>query len=225
VVRCWLNGGITHTEAREVFDVTRTDTVFDIFDTEEEALESKVQKASEPHGRWVEQYLMQGFAGYASIVNTKIDQKTYRNRQDGTIIVLTPTGRLDINTACQFRLKLQECFFKLSPHVVVNLGQVNFIDTAGLTSLIEGLRDAVKVKGSFRICNIQPEARVVFEVTMTDTVFDIFDTEEEALESKVQEASEPHGRWVEQYLMRGFMQGFNRYGSFVNTTETSQEDL
>ncbi len=112
----------------------------------------------------------------------QIDQKTFTTQDGHTIMVLTPAGRLDITTAWKFRLKLQECISKLTPHVVVNLGQVNFIDSSGLTSLVAGMRDADKVKGSFRICNIHPEAKLVFEVTMMDTVFEIFDTEEEALE-------------------------------------------
>lgn len=112
----------------------------------------------------------------------QIEQATYTTQDGNNVIVLTPTGRLDITTAWQFRLKLQECISKLSSHVVVNLGQVNFIDSSGLTSLVAGMRDADKVKGSFRICNVHPEAKLVFEVTMMDTVFEIFETEEEALE-------------------------------------------
>jgi anti-sigma B factor antagonist len=111
-----------------------------------------------------------------------IDQKTYTTQDGNIVIVLTPSGRLDITTAWQFRLNLQECISKLSRHVVVNLGQVNFIDSSGLTSLVAGMRDADKIKGSFRICDVHPEAKLVFEVTMMDTVFEIFETEEEALE-------------------------------------------
>lgn len=110
-----------------------------------------------------------------------IEQQTHTTENNNAVIVLTPSGRLDITTAWQFRLKLQECISKLSHHVVVNLGQVNFIDSSGLTSLVAGMRDADKVKGSFRICNVHPEAKLVFEVTMMDTVFEIFETEEEAL--------------------------------------------
>jgi anti-sigma B factor antagonist len=111
-----------------------------------------------------------------------IDQKTHTTADSTSVIVLSPSGRLDITTAWQFRLKLQECISKLSPHVVVNLGLVNFIDSSGLTSLVAGMRDADKVKGSFRICNVHPEAKLVFEVTMMDSVFEIFDTEDQALE-------------------------------------------
>ena len=110
-----------------------------------------------------------------------IEQRTHTTQDGTTAIVLAPSGRLDITTAWQFRLKLQECISKLSRYVVVNLGEVNFIDSSGLTSLVAGMRDADKVKGSFRLCNINPDAKLVFEVTMMDSVFEIFETESEAL--------------------------------------------
>jgi anti-sigma B factor antagonist len=110
-----------------------------------------------------------------------MEQQELTAPDGSSVIVLTPKGRLDITTAWQFRLKLQECISKQSRHIVVNLGQVNFIDSSGLTSLVAGMRDADKARGSFRICNVHPEARLVFEVTMMDSVFEIFDTEEQAL--------------------------------------------
>jgi anti-sigma B factor antagonist len=110
-----------------------------------------------------------------------MDQRAYTTEDGRTVIILTPTGRLDIMTAWQFRLKLQECVSRISPHIVVNLSQVNFIDSSGLTSLVAGMRDADKLEGSFRICNVHPDAKLVFEVTMMDSVFEIFDTEQAAL--------------------------------------------
>lgn len=111
-----------------------------------------------------------------------MEQSTYTTQDGTTVIILKPEGRLDITTAWQFRLKLQECISKLSPHIVVNLSKVNFIDSSGLTSLVAGMRDADKEKGSFRLCQVHPEAKLVFEVTMMDSVFEIFDSEEQALE-------------------------------------------
>ncbi|NEQ53497.1 MAG: STAS domain-containing protein [Leptolyngbya sp. SIO3F4] len=98
-----------------------------------------------------------------------------------SIVVFSPQGRLDITTAWQFRLKLQECIEKTTPHIIVNLGKVNFIDSSGLTSLVAGMRDADKVEGSFKLCNVHPESKLVFEVTMMDSVFAIYDSEEEAI--------------------------------------------
>ncbi len=109
-----------------------------------------------------------------------IQEKSYQTKSDETVIVLAPAGRLDITTAWEFRLKLQECISKKTCHLVVNLGGVDFIDSSGLTSLVAGMRDANKLNRTFRICNIHPDAKLVFEVTMMDTVFEICETEEEA---------------------------------------------
>ena len=110
-----------------------------------------------------------------------MEQKILKNPDGQSVAILAPTGRLDITTAWQFRLKLQECISSVTPHLVINLSQVNFIDSSGLTSLVAGMRDADKEKGSFRLCNVHPEAKLVFEVTMMDSVFEIYDTEEEAI--------------------------------------------
>jgi anti-anti-sigma factor len=109
-------------------------------------------------------------------------EQTARIAKDGrTVIVLTPSGRLDITTAYQFRQRLLECISTVNPHVIVNLEKANFIDSSGLTSLVAGMREAERVQGSFRICSIHPDARLVFEVTLMDSVFEIFETEEQAL--------------------------------------------
>lgn len=114
-----------------------------------------------------------------------MEQKTL-NTPDGTmIVVFNPSGRLDITTAMQFRAKLQDCIARQSNHVIVNLGQVNFIDSSGLTSLVAGMRDADKARGSFKLCNVHPEAKLVFEVTMMDSVFEIFESEDEAISGSV----------------------------------------
>lgn len=111
-----------------------------------------------------------------------MEQRIHTTQDGLKVVVLAPIGRLDITTAWQFRLKLQECISEVSPHVVINLSEVNFIDSSGLTALVAGMRDADKQKGSFRISSVHPEAKLVFEVTMMDSVFEMFETEEEALE-------------------------------------------
>ena len=110
-----------------------------------------------------------------------MEQRDFTTPDGNQVVILAPTGRLDITTAWQFRLKLQETISTETPHILVNLSEVNFIDSSGLTSLVAGMRDADKTEGSFRICNVHPEAKLVFEVTMMDSVFEIYETEEEAL--------------------------------------------
>ena len=99
------------------------------------------------------------------------------------VIVVTPAGPLNIDNSWQLSLKLQECISKLSKHIVVNLREVTLIDESGLTSLVAGMRDADKKGGSFRLCEMPPKIKSVFEESMMDTVFEIFEEEETALEA------------------------------------------
>lgn len=117
-----------------------------------------------------------------------MEQRTFTTPNGDEIEIINPLGRLDITTAWQFRLKLQEAISEATPNILVNLSEVNFIDSSGLTSLVAGMRDADKIDGSFRICNVHPEAKLVFEVTMMDSVFEIYDTEEEALAAPCKQA-------------------------------------
>ena len=117
-----------------------------------------------------------------------MEQRTFTTPHGDKVEIISPFGRLDITTAWQFRLKLQEAISEASPHILVNLSEVNFIDSSGLTSLVAGMRDADNIGGSFRICNVHPEAKLVFEVTMMDSVFEIYDTEEEALAAPYKQA-------------------------------------
>ncbi len=110
-----------------------------------------------------------------------MEQRDFTTPKGEPVIIFSPSGRLDITTAWQFRLKLQDAIANDSPHILVNLSAVSFIDSSGLTSLVAGMREADKVGGSFRLCNVHSEARLVFEVTMMDSVFEIYSTEAEAL--------------------------------------------
>ena len=110
-----------------------------------------------------------------------MEQRDFTTAQGDKVIILAPTGRLDITTAWQFRLRLQESISEEPPRVLVTLAEVDYSGSSGLTSLVAGMRDADKISGSFRICNVHPEAKLVFEVTMMDSVFEIYETEEEAL--------------------------------------------
>jgi anti-sigma B factor antagonist len=111
----------------------------------------------------------------------EIEEQKHINQDGITVIVLKPKVRLDISTSWQLRLKLQECISQISCCVIVNLAQVIFIDSAGLAALVAGMTSIQQFKGRFCICNLLPEAKVVFEITMMDTLLEIFDTEEEAL--------------------------------------------
>ena len=63
--------------------------------------------------------------------------------------------------------------------MIVNLGKVNYIDSAGMASLVEGLKVSRDLKRGFALYGLSPTAREVLQLTRLLKVFEVHDTEEE----------------------------------------------
>jgi anti-sigma B factor antagonist len=63
------------------------------------------------------------------------------------------------------------------------MGEVPFIDSSGLSALVSGLKGARKEGGIVVLCNVQPQARTIFSLTMLDKVFSIYPDVQTAMDS------------------------------------------
>ena len=70
---------------------------------------------------------------------------------------------------------------KGTERVVVNMSGVNYIDSAGVASLVEGLKLARSLKNAFALYGLNKHPREVLELTRLIKVFEIYDTENEAV--------------------------------------------
>ncbi|HEX2915501.1 MAG TPA: STAS domain-containing protein [Chloroflexia bacterium] len=98
-----------------------------------------------------------------------------------TIGALNLKGRLDSQSAPNLKQVWQYYETQGINNVVLNLQYVDFIDSAGITALVAGMKQLRARGGDLRLVGLQPSARAVFELMMLDKVFEIFETEEEAL--------------------------------------------
>lgn len=64
---------------------------------------------------------------------------------------------------------------------VIDLKQVDFMDSAGLGTLIATLKRITEQDGDMKIACLQKKPRMVFEITRAYKVFEICDTVDEAL--------------------------------------------
>ncbi len=64
---------------------------------------------------------------------------------------------------------------------VIDLKQVDFMDSAGLGTLIATLKRVTELGGDMKIACLQKKPRMVFEITRAYKVFEIYDTVEDAL--------------------------------------------
>jgi len=98
---------------------------------------------------------------------------------DRPITVIRPLDHLNAATAGEFGRQLTTAI--AAPEIVgvlVDLGQVTLIDSAGLMALVLGLKQAKKMQRRFSICSVSAGARMVLELSQLDRVFEIFENVE-----------------------------------------------
>ena len=65
--------------------------------------------------------------------------------------------------------------------IVIDLGEVNFIDSTGLGALVSGLRAARQAGSDLRIARATNQVRTVLQITRIDRIVRPYPTLEEAL--------------------------------------------
>ena len=100
---------------------------------------------------------------------------------DNEKAVIMVSGDVDLYTSPEMRKAITKLCKKKVPLLVVNLKDVDYMDSSGVATLVEGLQLTAQYNGTFRLACIKPAVREVFELARLDRVFSIFETEEEAL--------------------------------------------
>ncbi|MDZ4874499.1 MAG: hypothetical protein CLLPBCKN_003895 [Chroococcidiopsis cubana SAG 39.79] len=101
--------------------------------------------------------------------------------QEFQLILLQPPERLDENGGSALETQLARLLPQKQALWVIDLAQVDFMDSAGLVSLVSGLKSARQIGCRLVLCNVQASVRLVLELTQLDSVFEIFDSYDEVL--------------------------------------------
>jgi anti-sigma B factor antagonist len=103
-------------------------------------------------------------------------------RQVGDATIVDVVGDITLYNSPEVRKVLLGLLReKRVPRVIVNMKSVRYIDSAGVASLVEGLKVSRDLKSRFALCGLSPAAREVLELTRLNKVFEIHESEEEAL--------------------------------------------
>ncbi|MFE4081789.1 STAS domain-containing protein [Paenarthrobacter sp. YIM B13468] len=89
-------------------------------------------------------------------------------------------GRLNMVAAPKLREVVAEVVASGSSRVVVNLAETDFMDSSGLGALIGCLKAARQAGGDLRISGVQPQVKMVLELTNMDRVLTAYSSAEEA---------------------------------------------
>jgi anti-sigma B factor antagonist len=103
-------------------------------------------------------------------------------RQSGVATIVDVTGDITLYNSPEMRKVLLELLKeKRAARVIVNMLKVKYIDSAGVASLVEGLKISRDLKSTFALYGLSRTAREVLELTRLIKVFEVYNNEEEAL--------------------------------------------
>lgn len=110
-------------------------------------------------------------------------QLELNTRSIGDVRVLRLAGRFDTPNAVPVQDWMDKAAEADPANLVVNLQDVPFVDSTGLATLVAGMKRSREKKGDLRICGLQQPVRMIFELTRLDKAFEIFNSEEEAVQA------------------------------------------
>jgi len=104
-----------------------------------------------------------------------------RTENMGTdITVIHGTGRLNMVSAPKLRQAVDEAVGSGRPRVVVDLSEVEFMDSSGLGALIGCLKSARQAGGDLRIAAPTKQVTMVLKLSNLDRVLTSYDSAEAA---------------------------------------------
>lgn len=93
------------------------------------------------------------------------------------ITVICPHGAVNASNSANLQQEMAKAIAQnQKSNVLVNLEQVESLDSAGLMALVSSLRLAQTVGSRFGLCCVSPAIRIIFELTQLDRVFEMFDS-------------------------------------------------
>ncbi|HXZ12715.1 MAG TPA: STAS domain-containing protein [Candidatus Sulfotelmatobacter sp.] len=103
-------------------------------------------------------------------------------RQSGNATIVDVVGDITLYNSPEVRKVLLDLLKeKRKPRVIINMLSVKYIDSAGVASLVEGLKISRDLKSSFALYGLSRTAREVLELTRLIKVFEVYNNEEDAL--------------------------------------------
>jgi anti-sigma B factor antagonist len=103
--------------------------------------------------------------------------------QDG-VVVLEPKGKIMGGPdASLLHDKLYEYIKQDMKHVVVDLSQVDWMNSTGLGILISGYTTLRNNEGMLKLANVTDKIQSLLTITKLVTVFEAYDTVEEAIKT------------------------------------------
>ena len=105
-------------------------------------------------------------------------------RQVGDVTVIDAVGRITLGEGSSaFRDTLRDLANKGNKKLLLNLGDVTYIDSSGIGELVSGFTTVTNGGGSLKLLHLTKRVKDLLQITKLYTVFDVHDDEAAAVRS------------------------------------------
>lgn len=94
---------------------------------------------------------------------------------DTTLQVLTPVGILDGTKSEEIRTEVDRALANGASALLMDLKETTFVDSSGLGTLVSVLKKVRSQDCEMYVCSINPQVKMLFELTSMDRVFEIYE--------------------------------------------------
>ena len=105
-------------------------------------------------------------------------------RQAGDVTVLDMSGKITIGEgSVALRTAIRRLLEEGKKRILLNLAQVSYIDSSGIGELVSSYTAINKESGQLKLLNLTQKLQDLLTITKLLTVFDVYDSEADALNS------------------------------------------
>ena len=105
-------------------------------------------------------------------------------RESGAVTVLDLSGKMTLGEDGNLlKDKLQSLLHQNKKNILFNLANVSYVDSAGLGAIVSAYTTVTREGGSLKLANVTKKLQDLLSITKLLTVFETFDSEDEAIRS------------------------------------------
>ncbi len=104
-------------------------------------------------------------------------------RKQGEVVVVDVEGQLIVGNRQELKQKVVDELERGERKVLIDFSRTGYIDSSGLGALVTLSKKIRDQGGELRLANLNDDLKTLFELTKLDTLFQISDTKERALQS------------------------------------------
>ena len=105
-------------------------------------------------------------------------------RQVGDVTVVDVAGRITLGEgSATLRDAMKDMVSKNQKKILLNLGEVSYIDSSGIGELVSGFTTVTNSGGALKLLNLNKRVKDLLQITKLYTVFDVHEDEAGAIRS------------------------------------------